>query len=288
MSVLRTIVTAALFAAAPLQASEYRAGGKLLLTDGVTSVEGAAGGGLASWAVIGGRATKDGVGAGFNATAVHTGRFKLQSLGAKVGLYNRLELSIARQRFDTRSAGAELGLGRGFTLGQDVFGAKLRLFGDVIYDSPYLPQVSIGVQHKVARKGWLLRALGATRTRDTEFYASATKVILSQGLVLDATARLTRANQFGLLGFGGDRQGSRSVQFEGSAGKLITKRLLVGAEYRTKPSNLGFAEEQNAVDLFAAYAINRNVNLTAAYLDLGSIATFKKQRGLFFSLQGAF
>ena len=39
--------------------------GKLLLTGGVTQVEGAAGGGLAPWAVIGGQGTRDQVGALF-------------------------------------------------------------------------------------------------------------------------------------------------------------------------------------------------------------------------------
>lgn len=280
------LVTAGL-AACPAGAREYRAGGKLLLTDGVTSVEGAAGGGLASWALIGGRGTDAGIGGGVSVTGVRTGRFTLTAAGAKLGLYNRVELSVARQRFDTRSAGAELGLVRGFTLGQSIIGAKLRLVGDIIYDGP-MPQISVGLQRKAARKGWLLHALGAPRTHDTDFYLAATKVLLAQGLVVDATARLTRANQFGLLGFGGDRRSSRTLQFEGSAGKLISRKLLVGAEVRTKPDNLGFAREQRAFDLFAAYAAARNLTVTAAYADLGSIATFRRQRGVYLSLQGAF
>lgn len=40
--------------ATPAAAEESRAGGELLLTGGVSSIEGAAGGGLATWAVIGG------------------------------------------------------------------------------------------------------------------------------------------------------------------------------------------------------------------------------------------
>lgn len=274
--------------ATPAVAADLRQGGKLLLTDGVTSVEGASGGGLATWSLIGGRQTDAGIGGGVHATHIRTGRFDLTAYGAKIGLFNSVELSWTRQSFDTRSAGAELGLEKGFTLGQHVLGAKIRLIGDAVYDEPWLPQIAVGVQHKIADEGWLLRAIGARHTRGTDFYVSATKVVLDHGLVVGATARLTKANQFGLLGFGGDRQSGHSLQVEGSLGKLLTPRLVVGAEYRSKPDNLGFAKEQDAFDLFAAYALHRNLNLTVAYADLGGIATFDKQRGMFLSLQGAF
>lgn len=279
---------AALMCASPAAADELRNGGKLLLTDGMTSVEGSAGGGLATWALIGGRATDAGIGGGVHATLVRTGRFTLTGVGAKVGLFDRIELSYTRQIFDTRSAGAALGLGEGFKLGQHVFGAKVKLVGDAVYDEPWLPQIAVGVQHKRANKDWLLRAVGARQTAGTDYYVSATKLQLDTGILIGGTARLTKANQFGLLGFGGDNQADHSLQFEGSLGKLLTRRLLVGAEVRTKPDNLGFAKEDDAFDVFAAYAIHRNVGVTAGYADLGSIATFTKQRGLYLSLQGAF
>ena len=66
------------------------------------------------------------------------------------------------------------------------------------------------------------------------------------------------------------------------------KRLAFGAEYRTKPDNLAFAREQDAFDVFAAYAFTKNLSLTAAYVDLGDIATFKNQRGAYLSLQAGF
>jgi len=280
-------LTAALLAS-PCVAKEYRGGGKLALTDGMTAVEGSAGGGLATWALIGGRETDAGIGGGAHSTVVRTGRFTLTGVGAKVALYDRVELSYTRQLFDTRSAGAALGLGKGFALGQHVLGAKVKLFGDAVYDQPWLPQVAVGVQHKIADNGWLLRALGARKASGTDLYVSATKLLLDKGVLVSGTARLTRANQFGLLGFGGDRRGKPSVQFEGSVGKLLTPHLLVGAELRTKPDNLGFAREQDAVDVFAAWSIRRHLGLTAGYADLGSIATFRRQRGLYLSLQGAF
>ncbi len=111
---------------------------------------------------------------------------------------------------------------------------------------------------------------------------------LARSLVLNATVRFTKANQFGLLGFGGDREAGRYPRVEGSIGLLLTRTLLIGGEYRTKPDNLRLARENDGYDLFAAWAVQRHVTLTVAYADLGEIATIAKQRGLFTSLQGSF
>lgn len=271
------------------EAREMRAGGKLLLTGGVTSVEGAAGGGLASWAVIAGDETDAGIGGTVHATYVPLPDFDLKSAGIAIGAFDRVELSYAYQRFDTRQAGAALGLGRGFTFGQHVIGAKLRVIGDAVYgQDSVLPQISIGVQHKRAEQAAVIKAVGGQQSSGTDFYVAATKVVLSRSLVLNTTLRLTKANQFGLLGFGGDRVRGYSPQLEASAGVLLSRRLLVGAEFRTKPDNLGFAREDHAYDVFAVWALARRVSLTAAYTDLGSIATFRRQRGAFLSVQGSF
>lgn len=151
-----------------------------------------------------------------------------------------------------------------------------------------LPQISAGVQYKLADQRATIRAVGARATRDADFYLAATKLWLAGGMVFDATVRLTRANQFGLLGFGGDRDAARTAQVEASVGRLLAPSLLVGAEYRTRPDNLGFAHESDGYDLFAAWAVQRHVSITAAYADLGPIATRPGQHGLFVSLQGGF
>jgi Protein of unknown function (DUF3034) len=283
------LALALLITASPAVARESRAGGKLVLTDGVTTVEGSAGGGLATWAVIAGAETEDGFGGSAHVTLVALPDFDLTSYGAAIGIRNRVELSYANQSFDTRAAGAALGLGRNFIFAQDVFGAKLRLIGDAVYDQDrILPQISVGVQYKVANQPAIIRAVGGRQSRGTDFYVSATKVLLAQSLVVDTTVRLTKANQFGLLGFGGDKDDGYSAQFEGSLGMLLRRDLVIGGEFRTKPDNLGFAREQNVYDLFAAYAVHRYVTLTAAYTDLGDIATVKGQRGAFLSIQGRF
>jgi hypothetical protein len=275
--------------AAAAQAGPLRNGGKLMLTGGATGIEGSAGGGLATWAVIGGNETDAGIGGGAHFTEVRLADYSFRSIGAKVGLFDRVELSYALHRFDTRAAGAALGLGRGFTFGQHVFSAKVRVGGDAVFDqNSVLPQLSIGVQHKRAKRDAVIAAVGGEHDKGTDFLVSASKILLDQSLVLGGTVRLTKANQFGLLGFGGDKGDRYRPQFEGSAGVLLSRRLLVGAEVRTKPDNLGFAREDDAYDLFAAWGVGRHLTLTAAYVDLGSIATLKGQRGVYLSAQTSF
>ncbi len=69
---------------------------------------------------------------------------------------------------------------------------------------------------------------------------------------------------------------------------MVSDRLLIGAEFRTRPDNLGFAAEDDGYDVFAAYAVTDNLTLVAGYVDLGSIATFEDQNGAYLSLQVGF
>ena len=172
---------------------------------------------------------------------------------------------------------------------QDVFGAKLRLFGDAVYDQDsWLPQIAAGVQYKVNNQSAVLNALGAQDAEGVALYLAATKLYLDHSLLLNATVRATRANQLGILGFGGDLEDDYQWAGEFSAGYLVNRRLLIGAEYRFKPDNLGLAGEDDWLDVFAAWAKNEHLTLTAAYVDLGSIVTFEDQRGLYFSIQAGF
>lgn len=269
-------------------AEPLRNDGKLLLTDGVSTVEGASGGGLAPWATIAGNETRDGIGVSAHATLDELKDYQYASAGAAVGLFNRVEISYARETFNTQKIGAALGLGRNYTFKQDVVGAKVRLLGDVVYDNPLIPAIAVGVQYKHNLNGDIVRALGARSASGVDIYASATKLILADSLLVNATVRLTRANQIGLLGFGGDKSDAYHAEFEGSLAYQFSRRLAVGGEYRTKPDNLGIARENAWFDGFVAYAVNRHLTATVAYTDLGSIATIQKQRGYLLSLQAAF
>jgi hypothetical protein len=283
------LALSALLAAGAADAKPLVFGGKLPLTRGATSVEGAAGAGLATWALIAGQATEDGVGASIFATAIPLSDYDFTAYGAAIGLFDRVEVSYARQNFDTGETGAALGLGDGFTFAQDIIGAKIRIFGDAVYAQDSLaPQVAVGAQFKRTEHEGLVAALGATNDSGVDLYIAATKIVLDQSLVLNATLRFTEANQFGLLGFGGDRDDGRSAQVELSGAYLATDRLLIGAEYRSRPDNLAFAREDDAYDVFAAYALTDAVTFVAGYAALGDIATFAGQRGAYLSLQVGF
>ncbi len=285
---VRLLFALAVCAASPAMAQDQlREGGKLPLTNGVASIEGASGGGLATWALIAGREAENGLGGSAHVTQMELTDFGWTSYGLAFGAFDRLEVGYAHQRLDTRSAGLALGLGRGFALDQDIVSAKLRVAGDAVYGAALMPQIAVGAQWKRSGDPALVRALGAAATSGLDLTVSATKLLMAPGVLVSATARWAKANQGGLLGFGSAGSG-RSLQFEGSVGKLLTRRWMVGAELRTKPDNLAFARERAAVDLFSAWAATPALTLTAATVDLGPIATLAGQRGALLSLQAAF
>lgn len=296
--VLHPLAAAALAGAAATTAAAPFGDGKLLLTGGVSSIDGAAGGGLTPWAVTGSHATGSQLGATAFATRVRSQDYALSVAGAAIGFGDRAELSIARQDFDTGNNLAPLGL-PGLHLKMNVFGAKLRLAGDAILDSDSaMPQLAVGVLHKQTDAGALAPTLGGAlgaKDRGTDLYLSATKLFLAQGVLANATLRATKANQNGLLGFGSRTQPRYRVQPEVSLALLLRRGLALGAEYRSKPDNLddsalgaGALKESAWSDLFVAWAPNKHLSVTLAWADLGRIAPAvqpRRQRGAYLSAQ---
>jgi hypothetical protein len=269
-------------------ADELRDGGKLLLTNGISSLEGASGGGLTPWAVIAGNATKDGIGVSGHATVAEVKSYDFQSAGLSIGFFDRLELSYSHQNFNTNEIGGALGLGADYAFKQDVFGAKLKLAGDLVYGAPMMPAIAIGAQYKNSNNDAIVRAMGAKDDKGIDYYVSASKLFLSHSILASATLRATKANQIGLLGFGSDQNSSYSLQAEGSLAWQLSRRFAIGGEYRTKPNNLGSVREDDWFDLFGTYAFNKHLTAAVAYADMGSIASVGKQRGMLFSLQASY
>lgn len=208
-------------------------GDRLLATGGATMIEGAAGGGIVPWAVMSGYGTREQWGGDVFATRIDTGDYRLDTAGANVSYGNRLELSFARQRLDIDALAKVAALPQS-SLNQDVFGVKLRLFGDLIYDR--LPQVSLGLQHKRQTNFFIPHAVGARRDSDCEAYLAASRLFLGGALgynvLVNGTLRYSRANQTGLLGFGGDQRDAHRLLKEGSVAVLLNPRWVVGLEYR--------------------------------------------------------
>ena len=270
------------------QTSDFTTSSKLLLTGGITNIEGAAGGGLTPWAVIGGYGTKDQIGANAFFTNVRSRDYELRTGGALVGIYDRVELSFAQQKFDTRQVGGLLGLGNGYTFTQKIYGAKVKVAGDAVLEQDsWLPQIAVGFQRKENDRGDLLRALDIKSDRGTDYTVSATKLFLAQSVLLNGTVRFTKANQTGILGFGTSTRDKYDAVFEGSVAWLLRKDLAVGAEFRQKPDHLPFKED-NWYDLFVAWAPTKNVSVTLAYANLGNIVIKDKQKGTYLSVQVGF
>lgn len=263
-------------------------GSRLLATGGVTELEGSAGGGIVPWALIAGYGSRDEIGAAAYYTSANPTDFTLSSAGLAVGLYDRVELSFAQQR---------LGLGTtvpGEVIRQQIFGLKIKLWGDAIYaqDSVF-PQFAVGVQHKRNQDfDFIPKALGAKSADGTDFYLSASKLyfgaLFGRNLLLNGTVRATKANQLGLLGFGGDKNNGYSVKFEGSAGIFLNDQLILGAEYRSKPNNLSVFKEDAFKDIYLAWLLNKHVAATLAYAMLGNIADKEDQKALYISLHTGF
>ena len=237
--------------------------GKVLLTGGVATIDGAGGGGITPWAVINGYGTRDGINGSLHYTYAYLPNYSLNSYGASVGLYDRLELSYTRSTLPTGSTFDTVGLlvdllpgavgDTGIepfntTIEMDVFGAKLRLFGDAVYTSDSLiPQVSIGAFYKDNKNKELLHTLQAAKEKDWEAYVSITKVYFPFSTLVNLTGRYTAANQTGLTGFGfedttmggtGGKDDDKEFRLEVSIATLVAKNTAFGAEYAQHGTNL--------------------------------------------------
>jgi hypothetical protein len=277
--------------------------GKLRATGGVSTIEGAGGGGLTTWALITGYGTERQIGANAHVTHATFKDYTLNSGGVAVGLFDRVELSFARQQFNTKNVLIAINPAlANYKLEQDVFGAKVRVVGDAIYDQDrWLPQIAIGLQHKRNRDHTVIPFLNNALTSNikndgTDFYIAASKLFLAQSVLVNTTLRMTKANQYGLLGFGGPDGERYRPSVEASFAFLLRHDLALGAEVRTKRGQLKNAaldlSERAAADVFIAYFPTKNVSLTAAYVDLGpvvgALTNGRKQTGGYVSLQFGF
>ncbi len=246
--------------------------GKVLATPGVSMTDGAGGGGITPWAVITGYETRDGINANVHYTYVNLPNYSLNSLGAAVGFYDRVELSYAYDILPTGSTFNTIGLvsnavgglldsptlgpvlnGLGLNKGNQlaggvepwnttikmhVVGAKVRLIGEAIYDSDNLiPQVSVGGFYKWNQNKVLLETLQAGKSKDWEAYVSATKIFFPLSTLVNVTARYTGANQTGLTGFGGPDGDHKKVRMEASLAYLLKKDTAIGVEFQQHGHN---------------------------------------------------
>jgi hypothetical protein len=267
--VLALLVSSAALAAAP--------GSRILATSGATQIEGSAGGGIVPWAVIAGYGSDTETGGALHHTTVAVDDFRLTGVGGNVGWNNRIELGFTRQHLDVMPLGLDIE--------QDIFSAKVRIAGDLIYGDA--PQLSVGLQHKRNRDFTVPELLGAANDSGTDYFVSASKLWLGAlsgyNLFANVTARYSDANQGGLLGFGAAGE-DRELLLESSAAVFLSPNWAVGVEYRQKPDLLGLGEE-DWTDAFVGWFPNKRIALVGAYASLGSIAGLVDQSGWYLSVQ---
>ncbi len=258
----------------------FAADGKLLATPGVSSIEGAGGGGLVPWSQLAGYATRDQIAVSGFCSRATVKDFSLTSCGVQSNWFDRLELSYTEQTLNVTPLSVDIE--------QNIWGAKVRLFGDIVYSR--LPQLSIGMQSKSLLDKWVVGAFGAKESSSVDVYLAASHLHLAAlagyNVFWNVTLRNTEANQMGLLGFGSESH-QRNFQVELSGAVFLNRQWATGFEYRQKPDNLGLVEDDWA-DIFIAWFPNKKMNLTVAYLDLGDIAGLRQQRGWYVSLMGHF
>lgn len=315
--------------------------GKVLATGGVSMIDGAGGGGITPWATITGYATKEGINGDLHYTYAPLANYTLHSIGAAVGFWDRFELSYTSSALTTGSTFDTVGLvadtlggvtdsllgtpiNTGIepfntTIEMETIGAKVRVYGEAIYDSDSLmPQFAIGGFYKTNKNDDLLRTLGADKAKDWEAYISATKIFFPINTLINITARYTAANQTGLVGFGGPDGSDKEVRPEVSLAYLLRKDTVIGIEWAQHGDNLegqsveiagldltalqdtlgslGLANvagtltqhESDWYDIFVAFFPSKNLSITMAYAMLGNITITPDQHGFYMSLQASF
>ena len=297
-----------------------QSGSRLIASGGITGFEGTAGGGITPWAFIGGYTSKEEISYSANVQYLSLSDYSLTTAGAGISLFDRVEISVQRQRLDisaglTNNVFALLTEGavtnaNSATIEQDIVGAKVKLFGDGVFtQNSWVPQVAIGAQYKKNRdfdsslslpdgtvplpEIGVPLLLGAKDDSGTDVYVSATKLWLGTpsgyNLLTNLTARYTKANVFGLLGFGTEENDNAKLEWEGSLALLISPTTAIGTEFRTQTNRLGgLAEEDTVVDAFIAYFPNKSISITAAYVDLGNLPLQESSSGFYLSVNGNF
>lgn len=312
--VLSTLALSALSAFS--SCSHAQTGSSLLLSGGVTSFEGTAGGGIVPWAVITGYGSREEINGTANLQFLQVGDYQLTTAGVSIGFYDRVELSLQRQSLDVSDGvtgnvfslltGGAVSAAPGTDIEQDIVGVKVKLFGDLLFaKNPNIPQVSLGLQYKKNRDfdtslplpngdiplpgQGVPQLVGATEDSGLDIYLSATNVWLGgafgKNLLVNLTARATKANTFGLLGFESVADDNYDIEFEGSVAVIPTPNTAIGVEWRTQSNRLGgLAEEETAADFFIAYFPSKAWSATLAYVDVGNLPFESDANGFYLTV----
>lgn len=131
--------------------------------------------------------------------------------------------------------------------------------------------------------------LGAKDDTGTDIYISASKVWLGlakgKNVLFNATARYTKANTLGLLGFGSETDNRYDIEWAASLALFNGTNTIVGVEARQQTNRLGgLAQADTVTDFFITYLPSKEWSITAAYVDLGNLPFQPDTSGFYLSL----
>ena len=220
---------------------------------------------------------------------VMVGEKDLQNVGITWTLWQRLELGYAVNRLGIDDLDSEIRSSTGLDFRPDRvylhhFNARLQVIQEEEWDNPCMPAITLGAHGKYNNDidkinrdlGDALESLADYQNeRGVDFTVTASKTLMAGDwpVIVSLGGRLSKASQFGLLGFGDKYLGS----IEGNIATFLTDNLVVGAEYRGKPPVMDripdlLAEDDGWWDVHAGYVFSPNSVLYAVAGDAGAVA----------------
>jgi hypothetical protein len=209
----------------------------------------------------------------FGAWYVHLGETHIDwtTFGVAETFFKRLELSYGHETIALEAAD---------NIYKNNFGAKLL----VIEESDVIPAVSVGA----IWKNTTFDVPDGVDDSGTDYYVVATKLIknLPAPVLLSGGILSTQGQTTGVLGFSEDRDET----FFGNIDVIPLENVAVGFEYKQGAQFDDF-KNANYWDAHAAWFVNKNLTLVAAYVDSGDEESTSKVGlgdGVVFSIQYQF
>ena len=263
--------------------------GRPLGTGVVSNITGAAGTGIVPWALISGYGNSHQIGFTASYGNLTTPETSLNTYSVAAGIFNRVEVSVGQQSFNMAPTTL-------FT--QDIVGLKVRVLGNILKsESPWLPQIAVGMNYHHSENTTLVKLSGAQNGSGETYYIAATKLwghgLFGHTTLLDFTLNGTKANLNGLVGFGGPTNPGYKVEPEVSGAVFLDPHVVVGGDWREMPNNAGTlaatAYSSRAwKDAFVAYLPNKSLSLVLGYAMLGKVAGTPNQNSLYTSMTVSF
>jgi hypothetical protein len=161
--------------------------------------------------------------------------------------------------------------------------ARLQILKEDEFGQKWLPALTAGVHYKYNdgateindQLGGKLSAIGLSEAEGVDFTLYGTKLLtfLPRPVVVSLGGRATTSAEIGLLGF----TDSYSFVFEGNVAVLLTKRIIVAAEYKEIPDNFTpipglIGAPNNWWTLAATYVVNPHMTVAVGYGHFGMVA----------------